>query len=775
MQKTTNYGLNKPEKSDFYDIEHMNENMEKLDKHTHNYAGSSKAGGSATSAEKLATARKINGVDFDGSKDITTRKYCMVGSDSDDTTGWYKVASGTFSDWNDANIIFAVTSTYYRYFTGIFSIQIRSNKTNLVCQSLKWHTRIGFSAGDIICVVDGMTYTLYCKCGGVGRRNMFEVISESSINTANCGITLYNSRTKEETIPTPTVIASDGATVEKANRLSIASAIGSSKQPVYFNEKGEPVVADEISEKLVNEATDKLENSLAGASLVYLKDAGYTQQDGTPTPTAPIDVVGAGVDNLLNPFLETTTKNGVTVTDGKYVLPIKMRGKNFSPYNQLKWTYSGGGFVIDNKSIYLKANKTYTLQCDNATSTSGKGLEITFMDVTGTKNVSKTFMPSDLVNGTITFTPSADIHTFKMWANEQITIANFQIHEGTKRQPYEPYVEPITANIPIDNPLYEGDYIEIYADGGGEIVRNNTKKVITSSDFNGVTSIPNVFYYTMAKKYDSDIYIQRYINAHSNCFKIKTEMTNDENCATVMTFGNADWGGDVRARCVFPSTINTKELANEFVDNNEVYFIYPLKEPTRTPLTEEQIAEFKKLHTFNGTTYVNADGNVTVRYYCDSDGGKSMEMLQKMIEEKDHVATADSAGKLSNTKAIGSATNPVYFDANGLPVPTNMNDYKDGETLLGTWNGIARYRHIFKGVGTGATSTPQKVGNIRGVANMCVGRLDAFAGGSGIATAYPAEKIYIQNSGVYVSFPAEARDPDCEYVVIVEYASNIMT
>lgn len=39
--------------------------------HKHNYAGSSSAGGPANSAVKLATARKINGVNFDGISDIT--------------------------------------------------------------------------------------------------------------------------------------------------------------------------------------------------------------------------------------------------------------------------------------------------------------------------------------------------------------------------------------------------------------------------------------------------------------------------------------------------------------------------------------------------------------------------------------------------------------------------------------------------------------------------------------------------------------------------------
>ena len=43
--------------------------------HTHNYAGSSSAGGVANSAAKLATARTINGTSFDGSANITTANW----------------------------------------------------------------------------------------------------------------------------------------------------------------------------------------------------------------------------------------------------------------------------------------------------------------------------------------------------------------------------------------------------------------------------------------------------------------------------------------------------------------------------------------------------------------------------------------------------------------------------------------------------------------------------------------------------------------------------
>ena len=43
--------------------------------HTHNYAGSSSAGGAANSANTLATARTINGTSFNGSTNITTANW----------------------------------------------------------------------------------------------------------------------------------------------------------------------------------------------------------------------------------------------------------------------------------------------------------------------------------------------------------------------------------------------------------------------------------------------------------------------------------------------------------------------------------------------------------------------------------------------------------------------------------------------------------------------------------------------------------------------------
>lgn len=60
--------------------------------HTHKYAGSSTAGGAATSATKLTSARKINGTSFDGTGDITTANWgtarnIQIGSTSKSVNG----------------------------------------------------------------------------------------------------------------------------------------------------------------------------------------------------------------------------------------------------------------------------------------------------------------------------------------------------------------------------------------------------------------------------------------------------------------------------------------------------------------------------------------------------------------------------------------------------------------------------------------------------------------------------------------------------------------
>lgn len=150
-----------------------------------------------------------------------TKKYCIVGSNTANTSGWYKVASQTMSGYNDTNVTFMITSTYKEYFSGILQLQMRSDNTFISCNSLKWHSRIGFDVGDVICVIEDMTFTLYVhRSVSQYGRILFEVISESNITSASTNITLHNSTSPETTEPVATVIATDGATVCSANQVN---------------------------------------------------------------------------------------------------------------------------------------------------------------------------------------------------------------------------------------------------------------------------------------------------------------------------------------------------------------------------------------------------------------------------------------------------------------------------------------------------------------------------------------------------------------------------
>lgn len=77
--------------------------------HTHNYAGSSSAGGSATSAVKLQTTRTVDGVDFDGSAAIMHYGTCSTAA----ATAAKVVACTGFKLVTGARIIikFTVTNT----------------------------------------------------------------------------------------------------------------------------------------------------------------------------------------------------------------------------------------------------------------------------------------------------------------------------------------------------------------------------------------------------------------------------------------------------------------------------------------------------------------------------------------------------------------------------------------------------------------------------------------------------------------------------------------
>ena len=82
--------------------------------HTHNYAGSSSAGGAANSANTLATARTINGTSFNGSANITTANWGTARTLTIGNTGKSVNGSGNVS-WSLSEIGAAPASHTHNY------------------------------------------------------------------------------------------------------------------------------------------------------------------------------------------------------------------------------------------------------------------------------------------------------------------------------------------------------------------------------------------------------------------------------------------------------------------------------------------------------------------------------------------------------------------------------------------------------------------------------------------------------------------------------------
>lgn len=190
--------------------------------------------GTATDGTMTQSAIK-SALDGKSNTGHTHKRIAFVGSDTANTNGWYKVADQTFSGYGDSNVLFAVTSTYGLYYTGILSLQMRSDNTSISCQRLSWLSRCGFPAGDVIINISGMKMTMYAQQRTFQYgRIQFEILSESSINDSSSKLVLYNSNIKESSTPTATKTATDGATVSYANSAGSVAWGNVSGKPSTF-------------------------------------------------------------------------------------------------------------------------------------------------------------------------------------------------------------------------------------------------------------------------------------------------------------------------------------------------------------------------------------------------------------------------------------------------------------------------------------------------------------------------------------------------------------
>ena len=134
-----------------------------------------------------------------------------------------------------------------------------------------------------------------------------------------------------------------------------------------------------------------------------------------------------------------------------------------------------------------------------------------------------------------------------------------------------------------------------------------------------------------------------------------------------------------------PHSVTKSQVGLGSVDNTS-----DLDKPVSTAMNN---ALALKANTTDVNNALDSKANITDLYalgidYDNGTSGMTAENVQEAVDELDNsksdtnhthnYASSDSAGgsatsakKLDNTTAIGSATQPVYFNANGVPIPTS--------------------------------------------------------------------------------------------------------
>lgn len=157
--------------------------------HTHNYAGSSSAGGNANAAVKLATARKIGSASFDGTADITLSQMGLnVPVEITKADYLAKKKAGTLNantyynvidEYDSANVINDSSVTANSAFSSTKSEKTYAKKSTLVTTTLTASKWTGSSA----------PYSYVLSVSGVTSSNIVEI--DYASNASSTAIEAY--------------------------------------------------------------------------------------------------------------------------------------------------------------------------------------------------------------------------------------------------------------------------------------------------------------------------------------------------------------------------------------------------------------------------------------------------------------------------------------------------------------------------------------------------------------------------------------------------------
>lgn len=182
------------------------------------------------------TAKSVN-----GSADVSwpnPLKIGFCGSDSANTSGWYRVMTVSQSGYSDTNLNLLLTSGYSKNASGILHLHVRCNNgTANSLQSLCWLSRYGWSIGDVYYKDHGNnTWSLYVyQANTQYGRVQIQVLTETNTTTGQLNITMLNNGTRESSLSGGT--ASWEGAIDLSSSLSVSGNLQSVTKK-FFDHNG---------------------------------------------------------------------------------------------------------------------------------------------------------------------------------------------------------------------------------------------------------------------------------------------------------------------------------------------------------------------------------------------------------------------------------------------------------------------------------------------------------------------------------------------------------
>ena len=387
--------------------------------------------------------------------------------------------------------------------------------------------------------------------------------------------------------------------------------------------------------------TDSVEWPLQG-----LKVYGKSTQDGTPSPESPVPIVSAGDGGSIE-----TTITGKNLLTGRlyygkysnaiaYILNETAVSLPFTPISE------NDGIC---QTVSVKKGKTYTFSVTNPNTNARLFLALykTFEDTSNSqKAISKT--EGDLKISTI---PSEDGILVCLisghWTDGSTTIHEctsselLQLEIGSTATAYEaPHAQNITAATPNGLPGIPVDSGGNYTDASGQqwvcdevdfergvyVQRTNIFKVPTKYMFKAQSE-----YYNLLDESNGNSYIDNMSPSGS----VKNVLNTLSAKNTII--GNGKFGFFYISASAVTSIFGSVEALNSLVADGALELLYPTR-IIETPLSPEEVAAYRALHTYDGATVVSTAEDVTgleVKYLADG-----VKYVERIVSQKAPEAAA---------------------------------------------------------------------------------------------------------------------------------------